>query len=266
MKLVVSVSTAAMACFFLAAPAAAQETINLDQERSISGRIERTDPVQADAAFEGMEGQIHYDDYRVRLAAHQRVRLTVRSEELDPVVTVYRAANLEEAIAENDDDGEGLNSRLTLAAPEEGVYVVRVRSFGGDSFGPYTLAATPLPPLPAPMALDRGRRTRTSWNAVEGALTGEDPDVDGQHFDDYRISLRAGDELLVRVDSEAFDPMVQILTAADREGMPIEGDDDTGPGVNALLGFTPDEAGEYVIRVTSFGSGGTGRYRLRVGR
>lgn len=264
MKLVASVSTAAVACFLVAAPAAAQEPISLDQERSISGRLERTDPVAPSEP--GGDGQVHHDDYRVRLAAGQRVRLTVRSDDIDPVVAVYRASALDEPLAENDDDGESLNSRLTFVAPEEGVYVVRVRSFGSDGFGAYTFAATPLPPLPAPMALDRGRRTRTTWNTVEGTLSAEDPDIEGQHFDDYRLTLRAGQEVLVRVDSEAFDPMVQILAASDREGMALKADDDTGPGLNALLGFAPEEAGEYVIRVISFDAEGTGRYRLRVAR
>lgn len=264
MKLVASVSTAVVACFLVAAPAAAQEPISLDQERSISGRLERTDPVVA--GEESGEGQVHHDEYRVRLAAGQRIRLTVRSDDIDPVVAVYRASNLEEPLAENDDDGESLNSRLTFVAPEDGVYVVRVRSFSSDAFGAYTFAATPLPPLPAPMALAGGRRTRTNWDTIEGTLSADDPEIEGQHFDDYRISLRAGEEVLVRVDSEAFDPMVQILAASDREGMALKTDDDTGPGLNALLGYAPDEAGEYVIRVISFDAEGTGRYRLRVAR
>ncbi|MGZ8283067.1 MAG: hypothetical protein ACXWUN_08980, partial [Allosphingosinicella sp.] len=41
-------------------------------------------------------------------------------------------------------------------------------------------------------------------------------------------------------------------------------DDDAGPGLNALLGFQPDSDGDYIVRVTSYGAGGKGAYRLRI--
>ena len=44
----------------------------------------------------------------------------------------------------------------------------------------------------------------------------------------------------------------------------LDVDDDAGPGTNALLGFRPEQDGEYILRVKSFGSGGVGRYRLRI--
>lgn len=205
-----------------------------------------------------------YDDYRVQLRSGQRVRISLDSEAFDPIVRVYREGAMDEAVAENDDSGESLNSRLTFSPPADGTYVVRVLSFDPTGTGRYTLRGEALPPLPAPITAHDGIAS-TRWREYRGELSTGDADNDGHHFDDYQVTLRAGEQILVRVDSTALDPLVQILPAADRGGSGLETDDDTGPGTNALLGFEAEEAGDYIVRVTSFGSGQTGAYTLRVG-
>jgi hypothetical protein len=270
MKFIISVSTAAMAAFLSAAPAAAQDPIVVDQERTISGRLENSDPaLAAEMQIEGEAeaGPVHYDDYRMRLNGGQRMRLTVRTDEFDPIVSVYRPGATDEAIAENDDDGTSLNSRLTFTPPADGVYVVRVRSFAGGMTGAYALGAAPLPPLPQPVSLARGgTRERSVMRVFRGTLDSGDAEIGGQHVDDYVIRVRAGEPLLIRVDSSAFDPVVSVVSASDREGEALGFDDDTGPGTNALLAFDTEEGGDYIIRVAALGEDGHGAYTLRVGR
>jgi hypothetical protein len=61
--------------------------------------------------------------------------------------------------------------------------------------------------------------------------------------------------------------MIQILRADQRDSDPLQtldGDDDTGVGFNSLLAFRAEEAGDYIVRVTSFGQNSTGAYRLWV--
>jgi hypothetical protein len=206
----------------------------------------------------------HYDEHRIALRANQRVRLSLDSTDFDPVLLVYRPEDMEEPVAQNDDGGEDVNSRLTFTAPADGTYVVRVMSFEPGTFGRYALSAAPLPPLPAPVTA-HSATAATTWRLFRGELAAQDPDEDGLHFDDYQVTLRDGEQMLVAVDSEAFDPTVHVL-AADRRGGPVlESDDDGGPGANSLLGFRAPQAGEYIVRVTSFAGGQTGAYTLRIG-
>jgi hypothetical protein len=69
------------------------------------------------------------------------------------------------------------------------------------------------------------------------------------------------------VDSAAFDTMVQVMSVDGRDSEPpaaLGQDDDNGVGLNSLLVFEAGEAGNYIIRVTSFGQGSAGAYRLWV--
>ena len=56
-----------------------------------------------------------------------------------------------------------------------------------------------------------------------------------------------------------------ILRPADRDNESpefVDSNDDGGAGFNALMAFSPAEAGDYIVRVTSFGENGRGSYRL----
>ncbi|MEA3016098.1 MAG: hypothetical protein QOI38_820 [Sphingomonadales bacterium] len=255
MKAILLAATAALAG--AASAASAQGPIWIVDGRATEGELTASDPRPSDE-------ESRYDDYRVQLRGGQRVRISLDSEAFDPIVRIYRDGALDEALAENDDSGESLNSRLAFSPPADGTYVVRVLSFDPDGAGRYSLRGEELAPLPAPITAHNSTAS-TRWRVFEGELTTADADNDGHHFDDYQVSLRAGEQILVRADSTALDPMVQILPAADRGGSGIEGDDDTGPGTNALLGFEAEEAGDYIVRVSSFGSGETGAYTLRIG-
>lgn len=257
MKAILLAATAALA----AGAASAQGPNWIVDGRAAEGELAATDPRTS-------EEESRHDDYRVELRGGERVRISLDSEAFDPIVRVYREGAMDEAIAENDDSGDSLNSRLTFSPPADGTYVVRVLSFDPAGAGRYTLRGERLAPLPAPVTAHSGTAT-TRWRVFEGELGAGDADNDGHHFDDYQVTLRAGEQILVRADvpadSTALDPMVQILPAADRSGSGIEADDDTGPGTNALLGFEAEQAGDYIVRVTSFAPEQTGAYTLRIG-
>jgi hypothetical protein len=122
-----------------------------------------------------------------------------------------------------------------------------------------------MPPLPAPVTAPTETITTTgTWRIFQGELTQSDPENDGRRFDDYRITIAEGGHALIQLDSTAFDPMVQIFPANSMDGEPVQMDDDSGPGLSSLLVFDANEAGDYIIRVTSFGAGATGGYRLSV--
>jgi len=247
-----TVSFAALALAMLAAPAAAQEPW------AHSGELTDSDSQTGDEHH-------RYDDHAVRLEAGRRYRLSVNSEAFDPVARLYRAGE-DEPVAENDDSGESLNSRISYAPQASGDYILRVTGFSADARGAYAVEVAPLPPLPAPIS-DPGTPTTVTgtWSLWQGRLADTDPDRDGKHYHDYLIRVAAGQIRYITLEGQGFDGLIEVLRASDRDSEPlqtIDGDDDSGPGTNPLLGFQPDEAGDYIVRVTSFGEGATGAYRL----
>lgn len=241
----------ALALFSPAGGAAAQEPA-----RTIEGRLDRGDP--------RVDGFAHFDEHRIRVPEGQRLAITVISDAFDPVVELYRAGETF-SFGRNDDDGTSLHSRYVLSAPRAGDYVVRVTSFGEDQLGPYTLGLTPLPPLPAPVREPSGTETST-WRVFQGEIAAGDGEAQGRRFDDYLIPLRQGELAIIRADSAAIDPLVEVMAAAERDGPAMATDDDSGPGLGALLAFEAPIDGDYIVRVHSLDPQGTGAYTLRIGR
>ena len=204
-----------------------------------------------------------YDQYAIRLEAGVRYRIAVDSEAFDPVARLYRPGE-EEPVAENDDAGDGLNSRIFHSPRESGGYVLRVTSYSGDGRGAYSYAVGTQPPLPPP-STSFSRMEATIWRVYTGAVAAADPaDEQGRRFDDYLVTFTAGQQRTISLESEAFDPYVQVFRAAERDGEALAADDDSGDGLDSMLVFTAEEAGDYVVRVSALGPSGAGAYRLRV--
>ncbi|MDQ4087447.1 MAG: PPC domain-containing protein [Pseudomonadota bacterium] len=243
--------SAALAAALATAAAPAQEP-----SWSAEGRLEDRDSQDAD--------ERRYDEHRVRLEAGRRYRLTVASDDFDTILRLIAPNG--EAVAENDDSGDSLNSRITYAPEQSGDYTLRVVGFSAEARGAYRLAAAPAPDLPAPIG-SPGTRVPASgfWTLREGNLGTAGFEIDGRRYDDYLVRFQAGERRLIMVESEAFDPVLQILTPQGRDADPpeaLDGDDDTGVATNALLGFSPETSGDYVVRVFAFGAEPGGPYRL----
>lgn len=224
------------------------------QERTIAGRLDSSDPVA--------DGHSYFDEHRISVGAGDRLAITLVSEAFDPVVEIFRVGD-SVPIGHNDDDGASFNARYVLSAPAAGDYIVRVRSFGERSRGAYTVGLAPMPPLPAPLTA-HDRTETTSWRLFDGEIGAGDPEADGRRFDDYQISLRQGELALIRVDSTAIDPLVEVKAAAERDGPAIATDDDSGVGLGSLIAFEAPVDGDYVVRVFSLNPEATGAYTLRI--
>jgi hypothetical protein len=209
-----------------------------------------------------------YDDISVHLEAGQRYRLSVDSEAFDPVAHLYRPGNVftdESQVAMND-DSNGLNPRISYTPTVSGDYTLRVIGFAADARGAYTADVAIMPPM-APPITTPGTATAVNgtWLLWEGELNDTDADNGGHHFDDYLIHVDAHQIRYISLEGMGFDSMVQILHPADRgSDSPdvIDSDDDSGVGFNSLMAFSPDEGGDYIVRVTSFGENAKGHYRL----
>lgn len=224
---------------------------------STRGRIETSDTAT------GADGY-HYDEHNLRLEAGRRYILRIEASDFDPIARLY-AAGEDAVLAENDDDGQSLNSRISFVPETTGDYTLRVAPLANDGRGSYRASAELAPPLPAPLTQFR-RMTATVWRVYEGALTNADGEApDGAKVDDYVVRFEAGQERLISLDAPDFDAVVQVLSADGRErGEPLASNDDGGNSLNSLLRFKAEAAGDYIIRVTSLGAGGRGAYTLRV--
>ena len=249
------IAVAAACLALLSAASAAAQTEG--QPWTVSGELQDGDS-QSDE-------QHRHDDHVLRLEAGQRYRLWVSSETFDPIARLLRAGR-SEVLAENDDHGESLNSRIAFTPTESGDYVLRVLGFAADSRGAYTARAERLPPLPAPISAPPAATVAATWGVWEGELAAADPESDGRHYDDYLVRIDANQARVVAVDAEGFDTMIEVVRATEREGIPLVQDDDSGPGFNPMLVFAPEEAGDYIVRVIAFDPAGSGRYRLRISR
>lgn len=226
----------------------------LAQERTIDGSLDPSDPVA--------DGSSYFDEHRISLGAGERLAITVVSQAFDPVVEVFRAGDAV-PIGHNDDDGASLNARYVLSAPAAADYIVRVRSFGERSRGAYRVGLTPLAPLPAPVTAHQTMET-SYWKVFQGEINPNDPEAGGRHFDDYQVSLRQGRVALIRADTDAFDPLIEVMAANERDGPAMATDDDSGPGLGAFLAFEAPVDGDYVVRVYALNPESRGPYILRI--
>ena len=228
-----------------------------DPTWSAQGRLEDGDSADAD--------QHRYDDHVVRLEAGRRYALSASSDEFDTLIRLYRPGE-SDPVAENDDSGNSLDSRIVYAPGTSGDHVLRVTAFSADGRGAYAARLDSVPPLPPPSTAPGTPVTVTgTWSLWQGELGPSDPEQDGRHYDDYLIRAEAGRPRYISLEAEGFDALVQVLSVAGRDSDPpeaLDGDDDAGAGYNALLAFVPEEAGDYVVRVTSYEGSATGGYRL----
>ena len=243
-----------------ASPAPAQPSP--DTPWTAEGRLEDGDSVDPD-------GEHRFDDFGFRLEAGRRYRISASSDDFDTLIRLFHAGSSDPA-AENDDAGGSLDSQLVFVPPRTDSYVLHVTSFTADGRGAYAARIEMLPPLRPPVSTP-GTPVAASgtWSLWQGELGPADPDEDGRHYDDYLVRLEAGRTHWISLEAPGFDPVVQVLQAAGGTAdpaAPVDGDDDAGVGFNALLAFTVEETGDYVVRVASYEQGESGAYRLWISR
>jgi hypothetical protein len=230
-------SVAALAFTLIAAPASAQTPW--------SGAGELTDSDSADE-------QRRYDDHTLQLEAGTRYRISVDSAAFDPVARLYRQGTTE-VITEND-DGEGLNSRINFTPTASGAYTLRVLAFSAEGRGAYTAGVAVLPPLQPGVPVP--------WSA-SGRIQDSDPDsgegAPGPRYDEHVLRLEAGRRYILRVNASDFDPQAQLFRSGEEDV--IAQNDDGDDGLNSRIFFSPAESGDYVLRVLPLNQEGRGAYR-----
>lgn len=233
--------------------------------------------------------------YSFQGQADSRFEITMTSDDFDTVLEIGRLDGCRFVSLGRNDDGsgpeDGLNSRLTGRLPAAGTYIVRASSFSTDASGPFELKLTQLPPIaqagpPRPLqfntpvegSLSAGDPiiVDTARNAAAAAAThvhgegeeapAQDITETGRHYQMYALQGRAGQEFLIKLDSDEFDPVLDVGVNSPL-GYSVAATNDDGPGtddgLNSRLKVKFQEDGTLWVRVSPYSSG-AGAYTLVV--
>jgi hypothetical protein len=221
-----------------------------------SGELSPIDNQRASGKYE--------DVYLIRGRRGERVDLRLNADDFDPYLLVTGPGGFQ---LSNDDDrrGETLHSRLVFELPADGEYRVSATSFAPGAMGAYRLLAARAGggdeldrmQAAAPIALNA---------ALSGRLQEGDLRLGGSKFQDrYLLAGRRGQRVRIGLESDDFDTFLMLEGP---DGTTITSDDITENGrtsTNSRLDTVLVEDGNYVVTVTSYADGATGKYDLSVG-
>jgi hypothetical protein len=239
-------------------------------------RIGVGETVEGEITESDAEGEGGFEDhYSFAGQRGDMVTFFVDSDEIDTYLSfgVWEDGAYRE-VAEDDDAGVDTNAQLVVELAESREYRLIVRSFMGGETGPYTLrvqeGAAEFPEEDEDFdeeEMDEELFEETEFT-YEGAVIGpvqagrevrgtlgEGADEnDGelvQYYHDYTYRAAAGERLTIRVSSDEIDAYVAIGMGGGDDFAALAEDDDSGEVLNARLEHEVEDAGEYVIRVTS---------------
>ncbi|HUF52004.1 MAG TPA: PPC domain-containing protein [Longimicrobiales bacterium] len=240
-----------------------------------AGAIERDEfesrnrvlPAGAARAGVQLTGEIGADgrafmDWTYAATAGSRLRIELSSTVMDTYLQVGRMVDgTFEELYDDDDGGDGTNSLLTLTPTESEELIIRVSRYGGEGVA-YTLSITDRPPAPASPSV----QPLTAGREVVGRLDHADAELsDGSRYEHWTYSAQRNERLVITLRSTAFDAYLSVGRMPDN-GAFIEvanNDDAAGAeGTDARVVMIVREAGEYVIRVNTFGPDQAGEFRL----
>ncbi len=254
---IMATSSLTIGALLIAAPASAQKAEN--GERQFQGELNSKSPKN-----DGHPYQVR----TIALEGGKRYAFSAETEDFDPTLRISFADDNDEALAEDDDGGEGSDSYIELTPERSGTYRLRVSS-AGSSNGAYVLKVRELLPLPPLLRPSPVGNSTIAFKHYSGALTPTDGEIRGRRVDDYQFRFEGGKQVFLFMDrgTDDIDPMIEVYAGSNRTSAePIAGDDDGGEETNALLLFTPEKSGDFIVRATSSNKGATGAYRLRVGQ
>ncbi|HEX2081780.1 MAG TPA: hypothetical protein VHG08_29010 [Longimicrobium sp.] len=201
-------------------------------------------------------GQGYYVDfYETTLPSAQAITFRMNSAEVDAWVELYSGDG--DILAFSDDVSDtNTNAALNVFAPS-GDYFVAATTFDPGELGSYTLSSA---------AFSGNNNCGEYWVVpgiiVNGTVATTDCAASGYYSDLYFLVLQPGQQLTVRMESTAFDAVLELYDAI--TGQVVAEDDDGGGGSNAQIVYTATELNVFAINATTFNAGSTGSYALTI--
>ncbi|MCR4338689.1 MAG: hypothetical protein NUW01_02260 [Gemmatimonadaceae bacterium] len=199
--------------------------------------------------------------------AGETITLDMRSSEFDPFLTLYSIGpQAATRVAQDDNGGGGLNSRIVYRIPADGEYVARAERRQPGRSGSYTLSFNSSARASRFGLRSPSDRTIAPNSAVSSELDGSDPKMrDGTPYELWTYVGRSGETIRITLRSDDFDAFVSIGTITNGVFTAIESADDGAGGTHSRLDITLPFAGEYVVRANSLSPRRpTGDYILRI--
>jgi hypothetical protein len=215
-------------------------------------------PIVYRGALAGGDAQLstgeYYDTYEFQGRAGQRAVFDLTSSAFDPYLMVVAPSGDKK---ENDDfNGSNSRSRLEIALEETGTYRVIVTSYQKGEGGAYELRIDAAGSGGGVAAAEPGVRVES------GRLAAGDTTLrSGEYRDSYTFQGRQGQMVTVDLRSAAFDPYLIVIDPSAKQH---ENDDHEGDSHRSLVSYELPEDGAYRVWVTSYKSGETGAYDLRI--
>lgn len=196
------------------------------------------------------------DRYTFTGAAGAGVVVSMSSIEVDCYLIIEGPDG--SVVGQDDDGGEGTDSRLMVTLPADGRYTVVATSYSAGASGAYTLRVSEY--QPRPLVAD----AIEYQVPVAGELDEDDAMIEGHGYvDAFDIELSVGDRVDVVVESYEFDTFLYLIgPTGERVG---EDDDGAGSGTNSRISYTVGSSGVHRVLVTSYSGLATGAYTLTVG-
>ena len=189
--------------------------------------------------------------YGFTLSSAQTVQIDLTSTAFDTYLRVLDSNGV--VVAADDDSGDGSNSliRRSFAA---GTYRIEASSYNTGAAGAFTLVVQVVSVTVTQIAVGQ------TVNGTLSATSGRSAGCAGCYADLYQFTVSSAQQLIVSLNSTAFDAYLRVLDAG---GATVATDDDSGGGTNARISRT-FAAGTYRVEATSYSSAKAGAYTLSV--
>ncbi|WJY17914.1 PPC domain-containing protein [Alteriqipengyuania flavescens] len=233
----------AAATMLAGVPAAAQDARNLD-------RADNDLRAYSDTFAAGGEAK----SFTFTVPANQQVVIQVIPREGGDSLASLYDADSGELVAEDDDGGFDLDSRIELKTERRRRFRLDVSEYqdgeDGPMGGPFDIllrTTAYVPPRVEPIAI--GGAQKGMLQRDQGAV--------------YRFTGRAGQLVSIRMTADDIDPRLALFAGEGTDGEEIAANDDAGDGLNSLIRVKLPADGVYTLRADTF-DGAAGAYALSI--
>ena len=223
----------------------------------VSGSLDPSGPSLADRG--------PFAVYRFDATEGVRYAFEARSDAFDTYLALARpVGGLTEFIRENDDTGEGTDSRIRFTAERTGPYLVVVQSLRAGTSGAYSLRVEAREPSAAepPRPIVPGTAVQGDISLASNVLVSEsDEEIP---YDLWTFSGQGGEYYLITLESGAFDAYLEFGPMSGGALVPEFSNDDFGGNTDSRLRVQLPHDGTFGIRARPLSEDGTGSYTLRL--
>lgn len=194
-----------------------------------------------------------------------RARSLTPASDADTVITLFDGRGNQ--LAENDDFGGSLDSRLDFSATATGRVFLRVRNFSPKGGPTYTYEAviTRRGVAPPPQTINEGEPNNSTAqaNPISPPVTVRGTINPAGDVDFFVFDGRRGQQLSVDINAQTLtppSPLDSVVTLFDSRGNQLAENDDADGSLDSRLRFTLPSTGRFVIRIRHFDQKGGPAY------